>query len=253
MLGGIPGRTVLSETRVVNGFLRLIPKKAHVAIVGHRGWPARHPDNTLSGLVAASDVADLVEIDVRRSRDGKLVLSHDPEIDGHVVSETLWSLLSEIDLGGMHHPALLDDALASLPTTPVQMEIKNLPFEPGFEPDHRLALEAAERSRPGDMVTGFNPETLIAVRQVFPEVPTGLAVSSGTSLDEVVNHCLDVGHRALVPHHSLLTEPVNAEIELYPWTVNSLSRAGELVEMGVTGIITDDPGLIREAIRGEER
>lgn len=212
----------------------------------------RYPDNTLSGLMAASEVADLVEIDVRRSGDGKLVLSHDPEIQGHVVSATPWSVLSEIDLGDMHHPALLDEALAALPDTPVQLEIKNLPFEPGFEPDHRLALEAAERSRPGDIVTGFNPETMSAVRRNFPEVLTGLVVARGTSLDEVVDLCLDVGHHALVPDHSLLTAAVNAEIAVYPWTVNSASRARELVELGVTGIITDDPALIRETLRGEE-
>jgi len=202
--------------------------------------------------MAASEVADLVEVDVRRSGDGKLVLSHDPQIQGHVVSATPWSVLSEIDLGDMHHPALLDEALAALPDTPVQLEIKNLPFEPGFEPDHRLALEAAERSRPGDIVTGFNPETMLAVRRAFPEVLTGLAIAGGTSLDEVVNLCLDVGHHALVPDHSLLTAPVNAEIAVYPWTVNSASRARELVELGVTGIITDDPALIRETLRGEE-
>lgn len=252
MPGGIPDRTVLSKTQVVNGFLRLIPDRRHVAIVGHRGWPTRYPDNTLSGLIAASDVADLVEIDVRRSRDGKLILSHDPEIQGHVVSATTWAELSEIDLGDMHHPALLDEALAALPNTPVQMEVKNLPFEPGFEPDHRLALEAAERARPGDIVTGFNPETLLVVRKIFPEVPTGLAVPAGAYLMEAVDQCLDVGHRALVPDHSLLTGPVNAEIALYPWTVNTPGRARELVEFGVTGIITDDPGLIRETIRGEE-
>lgn len=251
MLGGIPGRTVLSETFVVNGFLGLIPKKAHVAVVGHRGWPARFPDNTLSGLMAAAAVADAVEIDIRRSRDGKLVLSHDPDIQGRVVAGTAWSELVELDLGDMHHPTLLDEALAALPGTPVQLEIKNLPFEPGFEPDHRVALEAAERSRPGDMVTGFNPDTVAAVKRAFPDVSTGLAVSVGVSLDEMIRHCLDAGHRALVPDHSLLTEPINAELEVYPWTVTDPERARELVELGVTGIITDDPGLIRTAIQGE--
>jgi len=251
MLGGVPWRTVPSENCVVNGFLVLIPKKPHVTIVGHRGWPARFPDNTLSGLMAAADVADAVEIDIRRSRDGRLVLSHDPDLLGRVVSETSWAVLSELDLGDLHHPALLDEALAALPHTPVQMEIKNLPFEPGFEPDHRLALEAAERSRAGDTVTGFNPETLLAVRRVFPHVATGLAVSGGVALEEVVKHCLDAGHRVLVPEHSLLSERVNAELAVYPWTVNAPSRALELVEFGVAGIITDDPGLIRETLQGE--
>lgn len=252
MLGGIPPRTVLSENCVVNGFLGLSSKKNQVAVVGHRGWPTRYPDNTLSGLIAAAGVADAVEIDVRRTKDGKLILSHDPDLGGYLIAETPWSVLAELDLGDMHHPALLDEALAALPDTPVQLEIKNLPFEPGFEPDHRLALEAAERARPGDMVTGFNPETLTEVRRVFPDVATGLAVSSGVAFDEIVKHCFDVGHKALVPEHSLLAEPVSAALAVYPWTVNAPKRARELVELGVAGIITDDPGLISETLRGEE-
>lgn len=227
----------------------MITTNSPIAVVGHRGWPTRYPDNTLGGLIAASTVSDAVEIDVRRSADGKLVLSHDPDLAGHVVSQTPWSRLCLLDLGDLHHPALLDEALAALPDTPVQMEIKNLPMEPGFEPDHRLALEAAERTRPGDMVTGFNADTLLAVRRVYPDVPTGLAIPAGVVLDEAVKHCLDVGHRALVPDHSLIVSESNVDLSIYPWTVDDPVRARELVELGVTGIITDDPGMMSETLR----
>jgi glycerophosphoryl diester phosphodiesterase len=213
-------------------------------IVGHRGWPARYPDNTLAGLIAAADIADRVEVDVRRCGDGRLVLSHDAYLHDMAVAETSWAVLAEVDLGGGHHPALLDEALAALPDTPVQLEVKNLAFDPGFEPDHRLALETAERARPGDVVTSFNPETLSAVRRVFPEVGTGLITQAPIALGEAVKHCLDAGHATLVPHHSLVLEQVNADVAVYPWTVNDPSRARELAELGVTGIITDDPGLL---------
>jgi glycerophosphoryl diester phosphodiesterase len=202
-------------------------------------------------LIAAAAVADAVEVDVRRSVDGKLVLSHDPDLSGHVVAETPWSKLCLLDLGGLHHPALLDEALAALPDTPVQLEVKNLPMDPGFEPDHRLALETAERARPGDMLTGFNPEMLITVRRVFPDVATGLAIPAGVAFDEAVKHCLDAGHQALVPDHSLLTEEVNETIAVFAWTVDDPNRARELVELGVTGIITNDPGLIIDTLRSE--
>ena len=252
VLGGIPVGTVLSVSRVVNGFLRLIAANDQISVVGHRGWPSRYPDNTLSGFIAAATVADMIELDVRRSGDGKLVLSHDQVLGGHLVSETPWSTLCLLDLGDFHHPALLDEALAALPATPVQMEIKNLPIDTGFEPDHRLALEAAERTRPGDIVTSFNPETVATVRRVFPDVPTGLVITAGVALDEAVKHCLDVGHSALVPHHSMITEPPDVGIDIYTWTVNDPVRVRELAELGVTGIITDDPGSISETLRSEE-
>lgn len=222
-----------------------------IAIVGHRGWPARFPDNTLAGFMAAAEVADMVELDVRRCRDGRLVLSHDQTLGGLSVAGSPWSELCELDLGDGHHPALLDEVMAALPTTPIQLEVKNLPIDTGFEPDHRLALETADRARPGDIVTSFNPETLAAVRRVFPDVATGLAIQAPVVVGEAVKHCLDAGHRALVPNHSQIVAPVNGEVDVYPWTVNDARRALELVELGVTGIITDDPGTIREALRSD--
>lgn len=226
--------------------------RRHFLIVGHRGWPTRFPDNTLSGLMAAAEVADSVELDVRRSADGKLALAHDPVLGGLSVPDTPWARLCELDLGGGHHPALLDEAIPALPDTPIQLEVKNWPLDPGFEPDHRLALETAERARPGDVVTSFNPETLAAVRRSYPEVATGLAIPAAFALDEAVKQCLDAGHQTLVPDHSLITEELNVDIDVYPWTVNSVERAQELVEFGVTGIITDDPGLMHDTLRSEQ-
>lgn len=226
---------------------------APFALVGHRGWPTRYPENTLDGFMAAADVADAVELDVRRSSDGKLVLSHDPDLGGLPVAVTTWSKLVELDLGGGHHPALLDEVLAALPGTPAQLEVKNLPMEPGFEPDHRIALETAERARPGDIVTGFNPDSLAAVRRVLPDVATGLCVPAAVDLDEAVKHCLGAGHGALIPEHTLVTREINVELALYPWTVNHPVRAVELVEYGVAGIITDDPGSMADTFRSEER
>lgn len=224
---------------------------AKVLTIGHRGWPAQYPDNTLRGFLAAAEVADGVELDIRRSGDGKLVLSHDPWMGGLPVWETPWSQLCELDLGDGHHPALLDEVLAALPDTPAQLEVKNWPTDPGFEPDHRLALETAERARPGDVITGFNPDTLEAVRRVYTDVSTGLCVPGAVDLDQAVNHCLDAGHSLLVPEFSLVTRRLNTDLAIFPWTVNDAATAEELVEHGVTGIITDDPGTISATLRRE--
>lgn len=220
-----------------------------VDIIGHRGWPARYPDNTLAGFLAVSDVATAVELDVRRSADGKLVLSHGPVLAGHLVHDTPWPVLSELDLGGGHHPALLDEVLAAIPDTPAQLEIKNDPADPGFEPDHRIALEAADRARPGDTVTSFNRDTLARVLREFPDLPTGLAIEIPTELDEAIDHCRNVGHVALVPMAPLVTGPAPDDIAFYPWTVNDGGMAVKLVQLGASGIITDDAATIGEALK----
>jgi glycerophosphoryl diester phosphodiesterase len=224
-------------------------------VVAHRGWPTRFPDNTLAGAMAAIEVSDAVETDIRRSADGKLVLSHDPLLGGFEVASTSWAVLAELDLGGGHHPALLDEMIAAIPNTPIQFEIKNMPHQPGFEPDHRLALETAERVRAGDVITSFNPATVDRVRQDFPEVATGLCVSAFADIGGAIEHCLETGHRALVPSVDIpvldMIAAVESRLLIYPWVVNHADRAQELAAIGVAGIITDDPGKIYAGFGGE--
>ena len=59
-------------------------------VYGHRGASAAAPENTIEAYVLARDQgADGVEIDVRRSADGILVLHHDPDLpDGRIVGAT---------------------------------------------------------------------------------------------------------------------------------------------------------------------
>lgn len=229
---------------------------SEISIVGHRGLPTRFPDNSLPGFLAAAQICDRVELDVRRSLDGKLVLSHDPTIGNLTVTETPWPILSEIDLGEGVKPCLLDEALAALPDTPVLIEVKNSPAEPGYEADSRLALEAASRTRPTDAVISFNWDAVERVRQHFPDVDTGLNVGGLGDIDDAVSRCLDGGHRYMVPDVDLLLRSRDVfpnGIETFVWSSqrfrNFESGIGELVSRGVSGIITDDPESTRALIR----
>lgn len=217
-------------------------------LVGHRGWPAAFPDNSLAGFVAVAPFVDAVELDVRRSLDGKLVLSHDPHLAGFEVAANPWAVLADVDLGGGHRPALLDEVVAALPSTRIDFEVKNHPWEPGFEPDHRIGLEVAERARSRDLVTSFNWDTAGLVQRTFPDVATGIAVMRAMDLSEAIQHSLDAGHRALVPDYRLVLESAGAvvglELEAWVWTVNDPGEARELADLGVTAIITDDPNRI---------
>jgi glycerophosphoryl diester phosphodiesterase len=230
-----------------------------VKIIGHRGWSARFPDNTLAGIEAAIGVADMVETDVRRTGDGRLVLSHDPELGGHLVSATPWSRLREMDLGGGLHPLLLEDLLTAVPTLPLNLEVKNSPAQPGFEPDHALALETAALARDRDLLTCFYWPSVDAVRQTDSKVATGLLLDEGGSIEDAIAHALRQGHRVVVPHFALALGEIEAVgraraagLEVSVWTVNDPSVARKLVDAGVTGIITDDPGLMRAEL-GEGR
>jgi len=227
-----------------------------IAVIGHRGWRSRHPDNSLPGLMAAAAVCDAVEVDVRRSLDGKLVLAHDPDIGGLSVATTPWGVLAEVELGGGARPCLLDEALAALPDTPVLIEIKNAPGVSGYEPDHRLGLEAAAMSRPSDVLISFNWATIETVRTTFPEVLTGLNVGVLGSLDDAIEHCRKGGHRFLVPDADLVLASggeLAEDIEVVVWSPRQVETdqrsLGELVSKSVWGIITDDPANTIDLLR----
>ena len=66
-------------------------------------------------------------------------------------------------------------------------------------------------------------------------------------MEQAIEQCLDEGHAALVPRETMIDAPIDQEdVAVYPYTVNDPKRAEELAAFGVSGIITDDPGLIRQ-------
>ncbi len=214
------------------------------AVWGHRGWPSRYPDNVLAGIQAAAEVAAGVEVDIRRSADGRLVLSHDPELAGFVVALNPWRLLERIDLSG-HRPALLDDVVDL--AVPLDLEIKNDPTEPGFEEDHRIAREVADWARPGDIVTSFWWPSMDAIRQSHPDVPTGLLYTEPVGHFAAIRHAVDHGHRSIAPEFTFVDEAVmdmaqSEGLEVVAWTVDDLAAATRLADLGVAAIISNRPG-----------
>lgn len=225
------------------------------AIVGgHRGLPKEYPDNALAGIVAAAQVSQIVELDVRSSSDGYMVLSHDPDIGGVDVSTSTWEELSQIDMGDGHRPALLHEVLEALPEFPLDIEIKNWPGESGFDPSNTFALRVAEVARPIDVVTCFYWPTMHAIKEAHPQVKTGLLVDAGGSVEDAMTECRAHGHELVAPHWSLLldgTYDVSADgVEVATWTVDDPDVAISLAKSGVGTIITNDPKMIGAALRG---
>lgn len=230
------------------------PPDGSPLVLGHRGNPARHPDNTLAGIMSGLAHSDGVEVDVRMSSDGHLVLAHDAAIGGHVVSETEWAVLAELDIGDGHRPCQLD-ALTPLEGR-VDLEVKNLPGEPGFHEDGRLALLVAARARPGDVVTSFYWPDMDLIRRRAPHVQTGLLVGREGEAADALEHCLREGHGAVALEHNLADDHLVAEavrhgVGVICWTVNQKTRAIELAQRGVSAIISDQPETIKDGFREE--
>lgn len=221
---------------------------AKTAIFGHRGSPDPANgvgENTIQAFSRSRRLgADGIELDVRLTADGAMAVHHDPVVPGV-------GAIGELTAAQL--PAfvpLLPAALEACEGMTVNIEIKNLPWEPGFDPRESLAEEVADLvvstgRAPSVIVSSFWPGTLTAVARAGPTVCTGLLAASWVDPAEAISSALSRGCRALHPHVSLLSadlvdEAHRAGLSVAAWTVNDrdqLERAGAL---GVDTVITDD-------------
>ena len=227
-----------------------------MAIQAHRGSPDPTlgiRENTLEAFVRARQLgADGVELDVRMTSDGALAVHHDPVIErvGPV---------AELSTGQLPvFVPLLDAALDACAGLTVNIEIKNLPGEPGFDPaDHVAAvvvdLVIATGRESGVVISSFWPGTLEAVRDADPDLATGLLLVSWADPAQAVTTALSHGCTALHPHVDLISDAMveqahAAGLSVAAWTVNGTTPLRRAQGAGVDTVITDDVALARATV-----
>lgn len=225
-----------------------------VKIFGHRGASAYARENTIEAFaLAAAQGADGVELDVRLTADGSLVVHHDADIDG-------LGPISLLDRSGLPQwVPLLDDVISwAGDFIALNVEIKNLPGEPGFDPDEALASAAAAMAAgfTGELIiSSFNPAALARVHGEQPSIATGWLTLPNWDQQPALRRAADEGHAAVHPHHL----SVNAELcqaahdiglAVNTWTVDDPDRMVWLAEAGVDALITNVPDVAVAALRG---
>ena len=206
-------------------------------IIGHRGFAARFPDNSLAGVAGALAAgADGVEVDVRRSACGSWVCHHDRSRGGRLVREWTDGALAQEDV------ATLAEIVALVPADrQLFVEVKPLPERNLVE--GLGAFEALLRPRlAGTRVISSSPGVLRAVRRAIPEVAVSLVF-------DAIPQTVPDGFE-LSPAHRLVERLHSKGVPLHPWTVNRPGRMRELARLGVASITTNDPRLAVEVFGG---
>ena len=245
-----------------------IERPARPMVVAHRGASLEQPENTIEAFEAAIDAgADAVEFDVRMTADGHAVVMHDPDVsrttDGTgLVSEMM---LKEIRKLGV---PTMEEALRCLAgRAAADIEIKNLPGEPGFTPDRESAVEATlealdEVGFPGPViVSSFNPRSIARSRQLRPDVPTGLLASYDDEAADALTRAMGEGHPWVLPFVAKVleagevfcAEARDAGALLGVWIADDPSIARTLFDWGIDAVATNDPRtivLVRDQVRG---
>ena len=229
-------------------------------VIAHRGASADAPENSLAAFDAAiAQRADLVELDVRRTADARLVVHHAARRRGVAIDRLTYAELVE---RSRHRPPSLDEVLALCAgRVAVDVEIK----EPGYEAE---VVEIVERRLDATqaVVTSFHAEVIETVKSLRPGLRCGLVVGLGRirtsraavdravvdparlcGADFIAMHQLLAGLRPQSHRRRLDTPPVlkaaaDAGLPVAVWTVNGVMRLRHfLKEPLVAAVITDTP------------
>jgi glycerophosphoryl diester phosphodiesterase len=221
-------------------------------VIGHRGALALAAENTLEGIRAAALCrADYVELDVRLSRDGELVLMHDDRVDrtsngSGLVEEFSLEELKALQLSDhtgrcmeSHRIATLKEAISLAGELDLGLVVEMK--EEGLE-----GLVAEALSGKKCIVTSFYHSSLRELSDIS-DLKTGIIISSLPI--NPVQLAIWAKASAIFPRRvnaRLFKEAHQLGMAVFPWTVNSKEEASWLLRLGADGLVTDDPCLIRE-------
>ena len=243
-------------------------------LYAHRGSPGScFVENTLPAVTACLlDGADGVEVDLRLSADGVLVVSHDPTLRrtagaGLAVATSTWEQLRVASACGGVPLTRVEEVLAVLAGRPVVLEVKR-PL-PGAVPQTVAALVAVLAGQRRDglpldvTVSSFSPAVVAEVRATAPQelgLRTALLGDVRDRPTSLLRQALEDGHDQVHPNvAALLAEPSAVGrahalgVGVVPWTVNRGRALRRLAGLGVDGFITDVPRSARLALAVDAR
>ncbi len=247
-------------------------------VIAHRGNRAHAPENTIEAFQqAVAAGADAIELDLRLTRDGEVVVFHDPTLDrttdssGFIEMRTREQLLS-VDAGarfstdgGWARPYFGQDVriptfhelVDAMPSDlPMLVEIKTATVS---EPLRRIISDRKLEKRV--VVAAFNKRSIQPFRSSGFALGATMAEAAellvpalrGRDVNNLPFDALCISQRwkgLPLPLAAIARCIRNAGKVIHVWTVNDPSEAQQLWRSGVHGIITDDPALMLAARTG---
>lgn len=241
-------------------------------VIAHRGTSGHFPENTLPSFDHAVSLGvDAIEFDLRVTRDGVVVVNHDPTIDrttdriGAVAALTL-AELRQLDAGarftrdGVSFPfrgqgigiITFEELLQRYPSIPLLIEVKVAAAVEGarrlieqYGATDRVLMDSTEMDavapfRRTRMLTGasFSDVVQLLPRALLGRAPAKLPYSA---------LCIPPWYRGIpVPVLRLARVARVVGVATHVWTINDPDLAESLWRAGINGIITDDPRTMLE-------
>ncbi len=223
-------------------------------ILGHRGASSVRQENTLEAFLLAGELGgDGVELDVRRTAGGALAVHHDANLaDGRLIVDTFAAELPP-------YVPLLHDVLVACEGMFVNIEIKNVPIDPDWDPGESVAAAVAAMvdelgTAKSVIVSSFGLAAINAVRDANPAIPTAWLTIPNYDQVRAIDTAVEHGHSALHPHFTVVTKELMeaadaAGIVVNTWTVDDPDEMRRVADLGVASIVTNDVALAVATLR----
>ena len=217
-------------------------------IFAHRGLHITEVENSIPAFLEAKALGvHGVELDVRRTKDGALVVHHDADIEG--IGNIADVELRELPAG----VATLGDVMTACAGMKVNVEIKNWHEDAGYDPSGSLATQTMDLLAhmgwlEDIIVSSFDLDTCRAVKSIAPSVPVGWLLHWNEPPLENARRAHELGLQAVHPHFLTIDDSFVAQchqwgLDVNVWTVNKEADIRSMLALGVDTIISDDPGL----------
>jgi glycerophosphoryl diester phosphodiesterase len=216
-----------------------------IQVHGHRGARAVMPENTLAAFKYAIGVGvDAIEMDVVVSRDGVVVVSHDPYLKSGIFIRSLTA--AETGLPTLHEVLALEGSFL------FNIEAKVSEHTPPDFAERVLAVIRGQAVEARVIFQSFDFAILRRMKLLAPEI-TLAALWEGAARS-FVETARDAGASIVAPEYVLVTEQEvrkahQAGLRVIPWTANAVEDWNRLIAAGVDGIITDDPARLIAYLR----
>lgn len=252
------------------------PSKAEgPLIIAHRGASGYAPENTMAAFELAERLgADFIELDIRMSKDGELVVIHDKTVDrttnkaGSVHNYTLRELQG-MDAGSFFSAKYSDETIVTLEEVMyrfagrigILIEIKDPQLYPGIEEKLAKMVRRYEliqdiagigvsdsvQGVEGIIIQSFDFGSVRRMHTLLPDIPVAVLIHADQhpltdkTLDELASYASSINIS-----HDLLDEALVREIhdrnrKVMAWTIRNDRDMERMKELGVDGIITDFP------------
>jgi glycerophosphoryl diester phosphodiesterase len=242
-------------------------------IIAHRGDSAHRPENTLASFASALELGtELVELDVQLTRDGQVVVLHDPTLDrttdgsGDVHGLTL-AELRKLSAGyrarfgetysGERVPTLAEALALLRGRARAMIELKRESVgEDALAGIEARTLHEVRRAGMEDDVAliSFDRRALLRCREQAPGITRG-HLFHRASIDEVIEGARAAASTLVMPEKGMLSDALcararEAGLKIATWVVDEVDELLSLERFGLFGVGTNRPGVLLEALAG---